>query len=49
MENVIDYLEAEIDSLKDAYKSASNKEIATVYSSRIVEFKKAIKLLKATK
>ncbi|WP_412464227.1 hypothetical protein [Flavobacterium mekongense] len=45
----IELLEAEIDSLKDAYKSESNKEMATEYSSRIVEYKKVIRLLKHTK
>jgi len=44
-ENTIELLEAEIDSLKDAYKSENNKEQATIYSSRILEYKKAIIML----
>jgi hypothetical protein len=45
-ENTIELLEAEIDSLKDAYKTEPNQEKSTVYSSRILEYKKAITLLK---
>jgi len=45
-ENTIGLLESEIDSLKYAYKTEPNQEKATVYSSRILEHKKAITLLK---
>ena len=48
-ENTIELLEAEIDSLKDAYKSENNKEQATIYSSRILEYKKVIKILQSKK
>jgi hypothetical protein len=45
-EITIDLLNAEIDSLKDAYKTYSDKDVKTIYSSRILEHKKAITLLK---
>ena len=46
MEYAIEYLEAEIDSLKDAYHQETNVEMKTTYSSRIVDCKKAVKRLK---
>jgi len=45
MEHTIALLEAEIDSLKDAYKTTVNEEIKTEYSTRILSHKKAIRIL----
>lgn len=45
-ETTIELLEAEIDSLKDCYKTERNKEMKTIYSSGILEHKKAITFLK---
>jgi hypothetical protein len=44
-ENIIGIIEAEIDSLTDAYKAETIQDRKTVYSSRILECKKAIKIL----
>lgn len=44
-ENIIGIIEAEIDSLKYAYKKESQIEKKTIYSTRILECKKAIKVL----
>lgn len=49
MENVIQYLEDEIDSLKSAYKSSMDKDSKTIYSTKILEFQKAVKILKNEK
>lgn len=46
--HTIELLEAEIDSLKDAYKTDS-KGLASEYSSRILSHKKALKTLKSAK
>lgn len=45
MEHTIAFLQAEIDSLKDAYKTTVNEEIKTEYSTRILSHKKAIRIL----
>jgi hypothetical protein len=44
-ENIIGIIEAEMDSLQDAYKQETIQDRKTVYSSRILECKKAIKIL----
>jgi hypothetical protein len=46
MEYTIELLAAEIDSLKYEYKRESNPEKRTEYSIRIVEHKRALKILK---
>jgi len=46
-ENVIACLEAEIDSLKDAYRNSDSENKKSFYSERILECKDAIKLLKS--
>jgi len=45
-EDTIDLLNSEIDSLKDAYKTEVVLGLKTIYSSRILELKRAIKILK---
>jgi hypothetical protein len=45
-ENVIELIRADIDSLKDAYHQEKILDRKTVYSIRILECYKAIKLLK---
>lgn len=44
-ENVVQLIKDEIDSLKDAYKKESQIEKKIIYSTRILECKKAIKVL----
>ena len=44
---VIELLESEIDSMKDAYKREKKEEFKTIYSDRIVQCKRALKILKA--
>jgi len=44
-ENVIELIEADIDSLKDAYHKEKILDRKSIYSMRILECKKAIKRL----
>lgn len=46
MEYTIELLEAEIDSLKDAYKTSLNTELKREYSRRILSHKRALRKLK---
>lgn len=46
MEYTIALLEAEIDSLKDAYKTSSSEEYKREYSMRIVDHKECLNLLR---
>lgn len=48
MDYTIELLEAEIDSLKDAYKSSVSSDLKTEYSRRILSHKRALKLLTTT-
>jgi len=48
-EHVIELLESEIDSLKDAYKKSERMYMPADHSVRIVEYKRAIKVLSAVK
>ena len=45
MEKVIEYLESEIDSLKTEYKFIENESQKSEISERILQFKRAIKIL----
>lgn len=47
MEYVIEYLEAELDSLKYEYRNSDREDEKRLYSERVLEVIKAIKILKA--